>query len=650
MDRSLLPLKRKRDTSSLNGPDKIMNNTEKAGAANIQDAEGTGSNASHSWRDRDHEAALMLTCLSDKNNPASGGQAANASPKVALYSSDDAIGDKLHDAETVMAAAVKRNAALCELAASIAAQHGMSIMPVTSSALQVITSSSVLDERNGASTPLDQQDRHSPSLGESMQLQGGGSFAKTFPEKLHDMLETEDESEEGDGGPPAMSWLPHGRSFVIRNKQKLVTKLLPRHHFQKCKKFGSFTRRLYLWGFRKVQHGPDAGAFHHDLFRRGDRVSCLHMKCNRKALFQGRHHKKSQNQRANSSIPLESWDSKPHANTNASQDNLPPSARTIIESSSNDDKSASHNAKPQQDYEDELNDDDDDEEEDYDYDDENDDEDYYNLHSLSSTASSINGGAAASPDSTNESTNHHLSSKARGSPQLTFPAPIQHQQDVPVASNGPLSMQISLSGITYPPSIQALVDQIDMSNLSLQSLLGGTDSSPAMMHLYQAASESSIDRDSLTEWLLFHHQKKLFLRTAILSDMVRTLTARRQAEAEATQNHQKRSQQEGMQPPQQRKQSHVSHQDTHPSPSQPQPQQLPPKRQAKQPKMQHSSSSGEHSRQQPLQPPRHTSNRKLSSTSASPNERHFPRKKEAKRAMSAANCDGSGKTASPPSS
>jgi hypothetical protein len=54
-----------------------------------------------------------------------------------------------------------------------------------------------------------------------------------------------------------VSWLPEGKSFVIRNPDEFTRQLVPKYF--KATKFSSFTRKLYRWGFRQINRGigPD---------------------------------------------------------------------------------------------------------------------------------------------------------------------------------------------------------------------------------------------------------------------------------------------------------------------------------------------------------------------------------------------------------
>ena len=95
-----------------------------------------------------------------------------------------------------------------------------------------------------------------------------------------------------------ISWLPHGRSFVILRPDVFATRVLPMYFAPEgsnslsrqtgngqvkphgsVHKYPSFTRKLNRWGFRQISRGADAGAFCHDLFRRDDPEACRDMVC-----------------------------------------------------------------------------------------------------------------------------------------------------------------------------------------------------------------------------------------------------------------------------------------------------------------------------------------------------------------------------------
>lgn len=69
-----------------------------------------------------------------------------------------------------------------------------------------------------------------------------------------------------------ITWLPHGRAFIVVHSQHLKEIVLPR--FFKQSKFMSFTRQLNLWGFKRLTNGTDAGAYYHEFFLRGRPLLC----------------------------------------------------------------------------------------------------------------------------------------------------------------------------------------------------------------------------------------------------------------------------------------------------------------------------------------------------------------------------------------
>lgn len=115
------------------------------------------------------------------------------------------------------------------------------------------------------------------------------SGKETFPRRLHALLNDSSVSD-------VISWIPHGKSFVVIRPDVFATHVLPRYFTpegsnspnargnggsapQCVHKYPSFTRKLNRWGFRQVSRGPDAGAFYHELFLRDDPEKCLGMVC-----------------------------------------------------------------------------------------------------------------------------------------------------------------------------------------------------------------------------------------------------------------------------------------------------------------------------------------------------------------------------------
>jgi hypothetical protein len=77
-----------------------------------------------------------------------------------------------------------------------------------------------------------------------------------------------------------ISWLPHGRGFMICKKKLFEKDVMPKF-FSKHSKYTSFTRKLNRWGFVRVTRGPEMGAYYNKLFHRDNSILCLQMTCNR---------------------------------------------------------------------------------------------------------------------------------------------------------------------------------------------------------------------------------------------------------------------------------------------------------------------------------------------------------------------------------
>ena len=94
----------------------------------------------------------------------------------------------------------------------------------------------------------------------TLPLMKKGREIRTFPMKLMELLCRQDIQH-------IISWLPHGRSFLVHNPDKLCAEVLPK--YLKPIKYTSFTRQLQLWGFKRITKAPDHGAYYHQLFLRG---------------------------------------------------------------------------------------------------------------------------------------------------------------------------------------------------------------------------------------------------------------------------------------------------------------------------------------------------------------------------------------------
>ena len=82
-----------------------------------------------------------------------------------------------------------------------------------------------------------------------------------FPIKLHVLLDMED--------PAIVSWTENGKSFRVHDMHKFRDISLPKYY--RHSKMTSFQRQLNLYGFQKINHGEEVGAYFHPLFVRGKR-------------------------------------------------------------------------------------------------------------------------------------------------------------------------------------------------------------------------------------------------------------------------------------------------------------------------------------------------------------------------------------------
>jgi HSF-type DNA-binding len=93
--------------------------------------------------------------------------------------------------------------------------------------------------------------------------------SKIFPQKLMEILSEPSNAD-------AITWLPHGHSFIIKDRQKFSNQVLPKY-FRKTK-YTSFTRKLNRWNFLRVNRGSEIGAYSHE-FQQGREALCIQMYC-----------------------------------------------------------------------------------------------------------------------------------------------------------------------------------------------------------------------------------------------------------------------------------------------------------------------------------------------------------------------------------
>lgn len=114
----------------------------------------------------------------------------------------------------------------------------------------------------------------------------------------------------------AISWLPDGNGFFIKNSYILVEKVLPL--FSRKTELSSFKRKLNRWGFRRGKKSQSDGSFQHKFFQR-DRPELCHkmtcMKVSTKFIVKKKKKKNNQNAKVNpndsTSLPVQSFISTP---------------------------------------------------------------------------------------------------------------------------------------------------------------------------------------------------------------------------------------------------------------------------------------------------------------------------------------------------
>mmetsp|Transcript_5036 Transcript_5036/g.10398 ORF Transcript_5036/g.10398 Transcript_5036/m.10398 type:complete len:315 (+) Transcript_5036:160-1104(+) len=89
---------------------------------------------------------------------------------------------------------------------------------------------------------------------------GEDEDSKIFPQRLMEILSDDQYAD-------AICWLPHGRAFIIRNRQLFADSVMPKFFSRKAK-YSSFTRKLNRWNFVRVSSGPELGAYYHEYFLR----------------------------------------------------------------------------------------------------------------------------------------------------------------------------------------------------------------------------------------------------------------------------------------------------------------------------------------------------------------------------------------------
>jgi hypothetical protein len=121
-----------------------------------------------------------------------------------------------------------------------------------------------LEYSDGSISGVESQDEHDKSIAK-------GGVTTPFPWKLHGMLDEMDRQ----CNHTMVCWQPHGRAFMVHKPKEFVDEIMS-HYFNQTK-YASFQRQLNLYGFSRLSHGKDKGAYYHKCFVRGERALCRGM-------------------------------------------------------------------------------------------------------------------------------------------------------------------------------------------------------------------------------------------------------------------------------------------------------------------------------------------------------------------------------------
>jgi len=95
----------------------------------------------------------------------------------------------------------------------------------------------------------------------------------TFPEILYTMIL----NCQKEGMEDIIGFCPHGRAFAVHQPRRFEMELMPRYFFN-MGKIASFQRQLNLYGFKRINEGPDTGGYWHRKFLRGRKDLVVQLK------------------------------------------------------------------------------------------------------------------------------------------------------------------------------------------------------------------------------------------------------------------------------------------------------------------------------------------------------------------------------------
>ena len=90
-----------------------------------------------------------------------------------------------------------------------------------------------------------------------------------FPMKLMTLLNE-------DPDPSAITWLPDGRSFIVKNQEKFTKEICPKYF--SSTRYVSFQRMLKVWGFKRVTTIREYRGYYSPFFLKGNPALVRKMK------------------------------------------------------------------------------------------------------------------------------------------------------------------------------------------------------------------------------------------------------------------------------------------------------------------------------------------------------------------------------------
>ena len=91
----------------------------------------------------------------------------------------------------------------------------------------------------------------------------------TFPMKLMILLNE-------DPDPSAITWLPDGRSFIVKNQEKFAKEICPKYF--SSTRYVSFQRLLKVWGFKRFTTKREVRGYNSPFFLKGNPALVRKMK------------------------------------------------------------------------------------------------------------------------------------------------------------------------------------------------------------------------------------------------------------------------------------------------------------------------------------------------------------------------------------